>query len=346
MKIVHLTYTLDYGGIETMLVNIANIQCNQEHVSIVILNNKFESSILEKLDKRVTFINVGRKIGSKSIFPIIKLNIILARLNADIIHIHHPGLIRILLKSCFKSKIVFTMHDIPQPQDLPFIPQFKTIYAISNSVKQSLEKYGFKSTVVYNGIVFDEFKKKSSKNEHLRILQVGRLIHNKKGQDLMIEACNKLKERQIKNYTFDIIGDGPSLDFLKEKIHDYGLRDNINLLGSKEQTYIKNHLCDYDLFVQPSRVEGFGLTVVEAIAAKVPTLVSDQEGPMEITDNGKYAYTFKTGEVYDLVRVLENIICGKLNLNTDAAYEYAFDKFDVQITANEYLSKYRLFLGE
>ena len=53
-------------------------------------------------------------------------------------------------------------------------------------------------------------------------------------------------------------------------------------LVKQTQDYVAAHLTDYDLFVQPSRWEGFGLTVAEAMAAGVPVLVSEGQGPAEV----------------------------------------------------------------
>ena len=55
----------------------------------------------------------------------------------------------------------------------------------------------------------------------------------------------------------------------------------------------------YDLLVQPSRYEGFGLTVVEGMAAGVPVLVSDIEGPMEVIDKGRHGFAFRSEDFHD-----------------------------------------------
>ena len=62
------------------------------------------------------------------------------------------------------------------------------------------------------------------------------------------------------------------------------------------------HLTDYDLFVQPSRWEGFGLTVAEAMAAGVPVLVSEGQGPAEVTQGSRYGWLFANGDADDLQR--------------------------------------------
>ena len=57
--------------------------------------------------------------------------------------------------------------------------------------------------------------------------------------------------------------------------------------GFKSREYVYENLCQYDLYVQPSIFEGFGLTLAEAIAAEVPVITSDLEGPVEVIAGGQ-----------------------------------------------------------
>ena len=117
-----------------------------------------------------------------------------------------------------------------------------------------------------------------------RIVMVSKLNHEKKGQDLLIKAAVGLKGL----VHVDLIGDGSSREYLQQLIQELYVEELISLLGTKSQPYITAHLADYDLFVQPSRWEGFGLTVAEAMAAKVPVLVSAGQGLAEVTCGDKF----------------------------------------------------------
>lgn len=349
MKIVHLTYTMTYGGIETMLVNIANEQVKSVRVYIVAINNNFEESLLKALSTDVSFINVGRPVGSKNPWYIVKLNLILKRISPDIIHVHHPGIIRFLFpKFLSNSKIVFTMHDIPVSEDLKYLTKYKTVYAISKSVQDSLSKIGVASEVVTNGILPDKFEKSGVNLQHeiFKMAQIGRLYHEKKGQDFMIDICAFLYNHGFRNFHLDFIGEGDSLAYLQNKVEQYHLKDNISFLGAKDQSYIFTNLKNYDLFVQPSRREGFGLTVAEAMAAKVPVLVSEQEGPLEIIDNGKYGFYFKVDDIDDCAKKIIMISNQKdLNPLLDLALRRVEENYNVKNTAMKYLSCYSKLLS-
>lgn len=350
MKIVHLTYTMTYGGIETMLVNIANVQAQTDQVYIVLINDKYEPPLLQTLDNRVCFVNIGRPVGSKNPWYIFKLNLMLKKISPDIVHIHHPSIIRFLIPQMnHNAKIVFTMHDIPVKEDLNYLYKYKTVYAISKSVKDSLSKIGLESEVVTNGILPDKFEKKENYHKHstFRMVQIGRLSHEKKGQDFMIDVCAYLYHHGYRNFHLDFIGDGGSYEYLQDKMKKAQLENNITFLGPKEQSYIHANLKNYDLFLQPSRREGFGLTVAEAMAAKVPVLVSEQEGPLEIIDNGKFGFFFPVDNVKACAEKIEQISSLQdLNPLLDLALKRVEENYNVKNTAKAYLESYRDLLED
>ena len=343
MKVVHLTFSMQLGGIETMLVNIVNEQCRTEKVCLMMLNDDYDETVISKVNPQVEVVNIGRKLGSKNLIDILKLNYILYSKHPDIIHIHHPSLIKLIARPLFPCEVVFTMHDIPLANDLPFLSKYKNICAISESVKAALCKYGYNSRLIENGINVDSFEKKQVyKDPIFRIVQVGRLIMKKKGQDITIRVVKKLVDNGKKNIHLDIIGEGCDVDDLKKMIIELQIDNYVNLLGSRSQDWLNHHYKDYSLFIQPSRFEGFGLTVAEAMAAKVPVLVSNQEGPMEIIGNGKYGFCFKTGDVDDCYIQIEKILTTEKDYNMiAAAYKNVETKYSVKRTAKQYLDYYQ-----
>ena len=53
----------------------------------------------------------------------------------------------------------------------------------------------------------------------------------------------------------------PAMEYLKQLTAELHAETYVRFLGKQTQDYVAAHLTDYDLFVQPSRWEGFGLTV-------------------------------------------------------------------------------------
>ncbi len=362
MKVTHIFWSLGFGGIETMLVNIANEQAEAgAEVSIIIINDWLEKSLVDTLSSRVRLVCLNRKLHSHSLSFIYQLNRALDRLSPDVIHLHRSEFIRLLCKK--QSRVACsTLHDLPTGSVrrgrlmnlVPFahmalakssnvvnIDEVPQVFAISHSVQKALyDNYGVESTVVHNGIVTSRFvsRPETMPNGRLRIVMVSRLEHDKKGQDLLIRAVAALQGA----VTVDFIGIGSSMEYLKQLTAELHAETYVRFLGKQTQDYVATHLADYDLFVQPSRWEGFGLTVAEAMAAGVPVLVSEGQGPAEVTQGSRYGWVFANGDVDDLQRQIVFIKehYGKAMTKADEAKDYVRNTYDVSVTAQSYLREY------
>lgn len=93
-----------------------------------------------------------------------------------------------------------------------------------------------------------------------RILSIGRLTEQK-GFDFAICSADILKKRGFKFHWF-IIGVGALREKLQQMIYEYGLQNNVSLLGEKSNPYPYIKHCD--LFLQTSRYEGKSIVVDEA----------------------------------------------------------------------------------
>lgn len=345
MTIVHIVYGLGMGGIESMLVNISHYQAKAGHsVHVVVINDIFDQSLVDRLDPSVKLHKIGRKVGSKNPWPILKMNLCLMDIHPDVIHLHYASISKYIFIPSYKKILCNTLHSTCNSKNTVGIRQAGPIFAISEAVKNDVfEKYGLESKVVVNGIEAHDFSQKEpcvSPRSCFKIVQIGRLLHEVKGQDILIKAVSNVVSRGI-SVELTFIGEGPSEYFLSELVERLGIVDKVRFLGNKSQEYVGAHLKDYDLFVQPSRQEGFGLTVAEAMAAKVPVLVSDIDGPLEVIGYGKYGFSFNRESVADCEEKIIGII---KNYPSDEslmmARDYVVKKYNVESTANQYLSIY------
>lgn len=337
MNIVHIVWGLGIGGVESMLVDIANYQIESNAVSIIVINDNISPMLQSKLDSRVKICPCRRKVGSKNPFPIIRLNLFLHKIKPDMIHVHMEGIAR-LIRIKNGAPIVRTIHNITSVSNE--YPKFDKLFAISKAVQKRTLGQGFDSKVIYNGIHFEQIKA----SPHVmgtvcHIVNVGRL-QNDKGQKVLIEAAKILKDRGDIQFSIDFIGGGENEAQLKELVSKYNLDNEIHFLGFKSREYVYENLCQYDLYVQPSIFEGFGLTLAEAITAKVPVITSDLEGPLEVIAGGKYGISFNCGDAKDLADKIHQFYSGETGIDTNAAQKFAFENFNIKATAQKYLDEY------
>ncbi len=342
------------GGIETMLVNIANEQAAAgADVSVIVINDLVDPTLESALSAKVALYKLRRKVGSKNPLPVLRLNALLARLRPDVVHIHHMNVNRFVYLPSARRRMMCTVHAMCNTYgpESPSAGGHFPFIAISDAVRDDLkDKYGIDAVTVHNGIDVSHMRRRvpaAAPKAEFRIVQIGRLIHEVKGQDILIEALAILVGRGVRNVSVDFIGEGPSGQYLKDMAERLGVSDRISFLGNRPQSYVFGHLCDYDLLVQPSRKEGFGLTVAEAMVACVPVLVSDSQGPAEVVGFGSRGDMFETGNAAACADAIGRIMRdGPDAGRVEQAREYIVGNYSVSRTARRYLELYAELLPQ
>lgn len=109
-------------------------------------------------------------------------------------------------------------------------------------------------------------------------------LHRDKGVDLAVDACARLGH--LKDLHWWVLGGGPEEGTLRSRIRALGLEERMTLLGMQENPC--PYLAACDLYVQPSRVEGCPMSIMEALALGKPVLSTDNPGARERLGDGKY----------------------------------------------------------
>lgn len=120
----------------------------------------------------------------------------------------------------------------------------------------------------------DEYAHKAQKNA-FTIISTSALIP-RNGMDTLVEAVGLLPEELQWNLV--IAGDGPEQTNLKHQASKIRHRNRISFLGRVDNQDIPKLLAQADLFVRPSRKEGFGVSFIEAMAAGVPVIATPVGG--------------------------------------------------------------------
>ena len=340
-KVAHIVWGFRTGGIETMLVNILNRQVEDIEVVLIIINDLIEPQLIELLDSRVKVVKLARKVGSRNPLPLLRLNMLLLKERPSVIHSHSFTVINYFLPA-FRKKSILTYHTtLTDGVTRSVLQKYSRIYSISKSVSRTLlEQFGVKSKGSCSGIRFCGRESKEDIYPHnpIRIVQIGRL-KSYKGHTTALEALSNIKDV---NWHFDIIGEGELLKELTEYVSQNSLEDRVTFLGNKSQQYIFSHLKEYDILLQPSLWEGFGLSVAEAMAAKVAVVVSDADALTEVVDNGEYGYVFRAGNSNLCAASLRSAIDNCASKDAlDKAYCFALKSFDINNTATAYINEYK-----
>lgn len=349
MKIAHIFSNYKIGGAQTLLIDIMNCQCIKNDVTLFIITNVYEQHLLDKLDKSIKVVKLNRKVGSINYVPYVKLNLMINLGGYDVVHTHENHIEKKLL---LFSKIgrYHTIHTTAEYAMNTYFRKFDGIFCISQSVYEAAVKFfGSNKNLIMakNGIIPQQIEVRIPQKPSGGKILIGcisRLIHSIKGQDIIIEALHILKKRQSlpSELVLEFIGDGPSMSVLQQMVTKYELEKHVFFLGAKDRDFIYRRLKHYDFVIQPSRFEGFALTVVEALAANVPVLVSNNQGPYEIIDKGKYGEWFINGDAEDLAKKILITISNYdlIITKTSEGHKIAIDKYNIKRTAQIYIDGY------
>lgn len=338
MKILHIVGSFLNGGIETLLVNVANQQtANGHEVGIIFITNRIASDLINSINPSVKKYFVKKPVGSKNPYYLYKLNYYYRIFKPRVLHLHGSNFTSLLLGKLKSEKRFVTLHN--NVIDIHYSNSVDQYIAISECVRESYIRQTRKTNCVvcYNGIPLNNYISKQVYPEYpCKIVCVGRVLFDVKGQDVMVSALARLKGNGY-SFSCDFYGDGKDLDRLKELIVIYNLQEQVRALGNASNEYIAKHLHQYDIAVQASRHEGLGISAIESMACGVPTILSAVDGFLEVSQNGKFTKLFTNESVDELSQTLGETIDNYAEACELAlkAKQYIMSKFSISNMVEE-----------
>lgn len=147
----------------------------------------------------------------------------------------------------------------------------------------SLEPVGCRNPII-DRAALDRLRNRPPQRERDHVVAAGRLVFAK-GHDLLIDAFAEIaRHRTAARLT--IWGEGPERESLLARAARCGLADRVRLPGHSSD--LMTELARGAVFAQPSRREGFGNVVVEALAAGTPVVATECTGPAAILGFGRF----------------------------------------------------------
>lgn len=144
------------------------------------------------------------------------------------------------------------------------------------------------------------------------IIAAGRLEYEK-GFDLLIDSINNIQNvMREQNYKLAIYGEGQERTHLQQQIEQFNLADIISLNPTTKS--LSSKLAESKYTVIPSRNEGFGMVILEAMnQGSVVVSFDDIVGPTSIIDNEQNGYLVTQGDVMALSNKLQALFANDDN---------------------------------
>lgn len=290
MRIFHVITLASVGGAQSVVVNLANAQVEENEVWVISAAEGEAWKALRPAVKVIAIRQLRRAIGWQDLIVLLKLVYYRLKYHPDVVHLHSSKMGALGRLAFSPRRTVYTVHgfDSIRIANRFFLPVEKAlkgrcarIVGVSRYDEQNLIAEGIrkKVTYVYNGIadksvvdvekVNEGIREKSCKiKEHYKgiIMSIARDDQQKK-IDLFIEVARLLPE-----YAFVWIGNS----------NDHAKGENVFLMG---QIPLAWQLLEYaDVFVLPSNYEGLPMSIIEALAFGRPVVASDVGGITELLD--------------------------------------------------------------
>lgn len=169
---------------------------------------------------------------------------------------------------------------------------FNNIFAVSktcadiynqfnHSVKKALVFYNFLNVDEIINLSLKPFNRISDSN-CINLVTVGRLSYQK-GYDIALKSAKILKDKHL-SFRWYFIGAGEELNKLTLLCEELSLSDCITFVGFVDNPYVYMNMCD--IYVQPSRSEGYAVTLMEAVVLKKVIVTTNVSGSSEAVSDG------------------------------------------------------------
>jgi glycosyltransferase involved in cell wall biosynthesis len=333
MKIIQATcyYPPHVGGVENHVMELTKALTRQDNELLVITSN------IPKCED-----DTCMRLKAKEIFPrYIPLISGLSKINtmeADIFHSHCPPpfLSKAICKANKKPHVLTYHFDLEVPKTVGHlrIPRragasvekiYKKHYALqvaddSDAIivtgksyaetSPILSQFLYKCHVIPNGIDTQKFDRAIQSMDIRRkknVLFVGRLVHPK-GVHYLIKAMRQVV-RAVPEARLVIVGDGEERKNLTNLVLKLGLEGVVEFKGFVSFKELVKSYLEASVFVLPSftRLENFGIVLLEAMACRTPVIASDIPGVRENIANGN-GLLFTPRDVDGLANAIIHII--------------------------------------
>jgi len=301
-KVLQFIDSAGVYGAEQVILNLSNQMKNSEFQSVV-------GCIVNSFQDRNDLYDAARECGleaikipisnAKVIFDLPQASKILSKNEISLIHSHgyKPTVFGSFLSRKLRIPIIATCHLWFEPDSGPLkmramiwlekllYRRFQKVIAVSESIKGELVQNGVAAKnveIIKNGVSAELLapcqqtmlslrKELDISEEEIVLINTARLTRQK-AQWSLIEAVLVLKERGVKVKLL-IVGEGGLKDELSVLIQELNLEKEVQLLGFREDT--DSLFSISDMFVLPSLDEGMPMSLLEAVACRLPVIATD-----------------------------------------------------------------------
>lgn len=222
------------------------------------------------------------------------------------------------------ARHIGTLHDVYTVQERPSLIGLLRLSALLGTqlvaVSRQMERYyrslapfgGGRLVTITNGVELPPAGGRDEARQRLGIEPdqfvlccVARLVPLKR-HDVLLDALSRVPAAQSARITTLLVGDGPERDALTRRASSELPASRIRIVGQTDD--VPTHLAAADAFVLCSETEGLSRSILEAMAAGLPCLVTDVGGNGELVTDGRTGRLLPVGDAGALARAVVVLI--------------------------------------
>lgn len=365
IRVLFVVLQLDAGGSERVVFDLARI-LDPEKFEVFVA--AFKSGVLaEQLNSICNQIFFIDKKHGMDIFAMFEIAKIVRKYRIDIVNAHHymPCFYSFLGTSVINNKrLIYTEHSIPEVESIAkgfhgkifhwMLYRIKAVIGVSRAItekfRENYPRHSDKFHEILNGVDIEKFQVKGGRTdvrkrwgfteEHFVVGTVAN-FRKVKNHVCLVCAAGHLKDSHPQLRLF-FVGTGfpgdaeNSEDYVRTLVRDLGLQDRIIFAGYQEN--IPEMLSILDAFCLPSFSEGLPVSLLEAMAARIPVIGSEVNGIVEVVKDGKTGVLFSSNNHSELSCVLKYILDNPSIAKSlaDNAFLYVNDFHSLKFWREEY----------
>jgi glycosyltransferase involved in cell wall biosynthesis len=289
---------------------------------------------------------------------------LLKQLKPDLLNAHYAtgyGLLARLsgFKPCLLSIWGSDIYDVPQESIFHrslVVTNLRAATAIASTsrcmLKRAEQLYPHPITFI-TPFGIDEALFKNSRSpieKHTREIHIGciKSLEPVYGIDIVLKAFALAVNTLDDEYSLQlsIAGDGGDSHKLQKLAQFLELGDKVTFLGQVAHEDVPKLLNEIDIFVALSREESFGVSILEASACEVPVIVSDADGPAEVTVNGQTGIVIPKNDVTAACNAIIELVRNRdLRLSMGrAGRRHVIDQYTWALSVDRMLDAYESML--
>lgn len=218
--------------------------------------------------------------------------------------------------------------------------------AVSNQFKHDLEReLDLKPsvfTVVYNmvaGHFYEKFKERTYTPGEEFVFFTNSFLNERKNHILLFDALQILIRSQYK-IRLVVGGSGEQMSVLKKYVNEKNLAEYVVFLGGLSRASVKEEIDKSHAFLLGSKLETFGVVLIESIISGRPVISTNCGGPAEIIDHDN-GYLVDTFNPVDFARAMEKMISNYSTFDQKKMREHCYKRFSEETITNQLVALYR-----